>query len=224
MLTARKNILIEKIFAVYNNILIRRRFNGLRVQGLTQIKNKLHTPLIIYGNHSCWWDGLIAFELSRKLKLDSYIMMEEKNLRKLFLFRKLGAFSVKRESPREAVASLNYAVKILRQKPQRALWIFPQGEILPNDIRPVHFYNGISRIIGKLPQSQVVPVAMRFEFLDDYKPDIFIKVGSVQNFSGGKDFESKKTTGRLAETLTENLDELKKEITAKNFGNFEKLI
>lgn len=225
MLIANKNLLFEKIFALYNTNLIKRRFNSLRVQGLSEIKNRtLQAPIVIYANHSSWWDGLVAFELSARLKLDSFIMMEKKNLEKLSLFRKLGAFSVERENPRDAVVSLNYAVDILNKKPNRALWIFPQGEILPNNTRPLLFYNGISRIIGKLSQAQIVPVAMRFEFLGSYKPDIFVKIGNVQNSSAEKLFDSKKATKDLACRLTGNLDELTREIAAGNFDNFKKII
>lgn len=227
MLAAQKNIWFENIFAFYNRNLIRRRFQTLRVTGLDEFAGcDKNLPLIIYVNHSSWWDGLIAFEISRKTKLESFIMMEEKQLKKLFLFRRLGAFSVVRENPRKAMKSIDYAVEILKQNCRHTLWIFPQGEILPNDTRPLRFYNGLSKIIKKAGRKvQFLPVALRYEFLKEFKPQIFIKIGKVQSIAAiDEDFEPKIFTQHLARNLTEVLDDLKIEITSRDFSKFERLI
>jgi 1-acyl-sn-glycerol-3-phosphate acyltransferase len=44
-------------------------------------------PQIIYVNHSSWWDGLIFLEILRRFDNENYVLMEEKQLRKLFFFR-----------------------------------------------------------------------------------------------------------------------------------------
>ena len=107
MLEANKNHWFEKLFTVYNRNLLKRRFHSFNVSGLDFLKNRdSRIPSIIYANHSSWWDGLIIFEICRKLNCDFYVMMEEKHLENLPLFRKLGAFSVIRENPREAVKSI----------------------------------------------------------------------------------------------------------------------
>jgi 1-acyl-sn-glycerol-3-phosphate acyltransferase len=148
MITARKNLLVENLLAVYNKNLIRRYFNSLQVLNSANFAESTSTiPLIIYLNHSSWWDGLVAFELSRKLKLDSFIMMEEKNLKRFSFFRKIGAFSIDRDNRRSSIKSLDYIVDLLENKPNSALWIFPQGEILHNDVRPLVFYNGIHELL-----------------------------------------------------------------------------
>src|SRR5215203_6294103 len=100
MLEANKSVIFERLFALYNRNLLKRRFYSLQVSGLDFLFNKnSNVPLIIYCNHSSWWDGLVAFQLSFETCLDSFVMMEEKHLRKLFLFRLLGAFSVVQEKP-----------------------------------------------------------------------------------------------------------------------------
>ncbi len=99
-----------------------------------------------------------------------------------------------REKPREAVKSINYAADILQKKPNRAVWIFPQGEILPNDIRPLCFYNGLTKIIEKVGVCYAVPIAMRFEFLGGFKPDIFVKIGKLETFNNNGNFISKQMT------------------------------
>ncbi|CAN5684964.1 lysophospholipid acyltransferase family protein [soil metagenome] len=224
MLEAKKSAWFETIFSIYNRNLLKRRFHSLQVSGLDFLRDKnAEIPFIIYANHSSWWDGLIAFEISRKAKLDSFIMMEEKQLKNLFLFRKLGAFSVVRENPRTAVESVNYAANLLK-KTDRTLWIFPQGEISPNDARPLKFYNGLSRIIGKIGEVFVISLAMRYEFLGEFKPQIFVKIGSPELFKTSSDCKSKKMTEIMKSRLTNLLDELKTDITSKNFSKFKRII
>ena len=226
MLTAKKNIWFERLFSFYNRNLIKRRFSSLRISNLSEISNcnKL-LPLIIYLNHSSWWDGLIAFETSRQARLQSYIMMDEIQLKKLFFFRRLGAFSVNKESPQKAFRSINYASEILKQNSSNVLWIFPQGDILPNDIRPLYFYNGLSSIVKKLDEEvQLLPVAIAYEFLNKFKPEIFIKIGKVELISPNKHFDKKKHTKEFSFNLTRLLDELKSNIINRDFAEFSNLI
>ena len=224
MLKANKSRWFEKIYAVYNRNLFNRRFNSLQVSGLKFLKVKEEkTPLIIYANHSSWWDGLTAFQISRQTGLDSFIMMEEKQLKKLRLFRKLGAFSVVRENNREALKSINYAIQILEQNPIRTLWIFPQGEISPNDARPLRFYNGLARIIKRLEKCSVISLAMRYEFLGEYKPDIFVKIEKTELSATDLKRKPQDISDILAVNLSDNLDELKTEIVKGNYSNFERI-
>ncbi len=218
---AEKSVLFERIFAVYNRNLLKRRFHSLQITGLDILRKKeASIPLIIYVNHSSWWDGLVAFQLSDALKMDSFIMMEEKQLKKLNIFRRLGAFSVVRENPFEAIKSINYAARLLKEKPDRALWIFPQGEILNNDIRPIKFYKGILKIIEKVGKCLIVPVALRYEFSGEYKPEIFINVGKINVFSS----TGKCEVEDLERNITHLLDELRHNVLNKNFNKFEKII
>lgn len=225
MLTAQKKRWFDRVFSVYNRNLIKRRFHSLRVENLNNLKQKdKSVPLVIYLNHSSWWDGLILYQLGKITSLDQFVMMEEKQLKNLQLFRKLGAFSVVRESPRDAVKSINYAVELLKEKTDRVLWIFPQGEIKPNDLRPLDFFHGISRIIQKLENCRILPVAFRYEFLNEFKPEIFVKVGEVQEFQALKDFDSKETTKNLEIKLTKLLDDLRNDIAAQNTESYENIV
>jgi 1-acyl-sn-glycerol-3-phosphate acyltransferase len=222
MLEANKNRWIENAFEIYNKNLLRRRFNSLRVNNLELLSD--NKPSIIYANHSSWWDGLVAFQISRSIKADSFIMMEEKQLRNLFFFRKLGAFSVVRENPREAVKSLKYAINLLEENKNRTLWIFPQGKILPNDIRPIKFYNGLARIIEKTKSCVVSSLAIRYEFLGAYKPDVFIKIGQTEIFGARDVSNSKELTAKLEKNLTELLDELKSDFCSNNLKHYKNII
>lgn len=223
LLEANKSRWFETLFAVYNRNLFRRRFAALKVQGIENLQDRnSDLPLVLYANHSSWWDGLVAFEIGRAAGLDQFLMMEEKQLKQLFLFRRLGAFSVVRENPRESVRSINYAARILKEKPNRAVWIFPQGEILPNDARPLRFYGGLARILEKTERCRAAPVAMRYEFLGDFKPVAFAKIGCAETFTNVTNVKG--LTERLALRLTETLDELRAAVSAGETSEFLDLI
>ncbi len=225
MLEANKSRWFEKIFSIYNKNLIKRRFNSLRVSKFENLVSRdRKIPLIIYANHSSWWDGLIAFEISQTAKLDFYIMMEERQLKNLPLFRKLGAFSVVRESPQQAVKSLRYAVKLLKNNTSRTLWIFPQGEIIPNDARPLTFFRGLEKIMTLVGECNVMPLALRYEFLGSYKPEIFVQAGDVIKLSDTKATTKPINIALLSELLTENLDKIKTDIINSDLKNYQKII
>lgn len=224
MLEANKSRWIENIFAVYNRNLLRRRFHSFQVSGLKILLENKNAPTIIYANHSSWWDGLIAFQISRRTSSDSFIMMEEKQLADLFVFRKLGAFSVVRENPREARRSIEYSVKLLSGKPGRKLWIFPQGEILPNDTRPLKFYNGLVHIIKKIENCRIINIAIRYEFLSSFKPDIFVNINETPPPHSLRNINKQSFSIILAEQLTANLDRLKIAIINKQTADYQNII
>ena len=167
---------------------------------------------------------MIAHRISDAADLDAFFMMEEKHLKKYSLFRRLGAFSVVRENPKQAVESLRYSADLLNENSRRSLWIFPQGEILPNDVRPIFFYNGISRIAAKTDECRLIPFAFRYEFLGNFKPDVFVKVGEEKLINKGEKFKRKEFTRILAENLTSLLDNLKTQIVKRNYQEFENII
>ncbi len=223
MLKARKSAICEKIFAVYNKHLLNRKFHALNVNGLDNLRN-FTVPRLIFANHSSWWDGLAAFQIGHFLQLESYIMMEEKQLTNLQFFRRLGAFSVVRDNHRAAFESVEYAVNLLENGSHKTLWIFPQGVILPNDTRPFKFFNGLAHIVKKVRTCAVVPLAFRYEFLDNFKPEIFVKIENATIFKDGDLFEKKNLTQTFLVNLTETLDDLKDDIKNKNFSAYQNII
>lgn len=224
MIPARKSAWFERVFAAYNRNLIARRFEGLRVAGLSSLRERPRdAPLILYANHSSWWDGLIVFQIGRACRLDQYALMEEKQLRAYPLFRRIGAFSVVRERAREAAQSIDYAAGLLRGA-QRALWIFPQGETLPNDTRPLKFFSGVAHIIKRAGGASAAPVALRYEFLDDFKPEAFARVGTVERFDVDENFNAKLITQALAEKLTATLEQVRADVLHHRLEEYVEIV
>jgi 1-acyl-sn-glycerol-3-phosphate acyltransferase len=223
MITARKSAWFERVFAVYNRNLIARRFEGLRVAGLEHLRGReANVPLVLYANHSSWWDGLVAFQLGRFCRLEQYAMMEERQLREYPFHRRLGAFGVVRESARDGARSIEYAGELLKNT-SRALWIFPQGKTMANDARPLVLYTGAAHIIERAGLADAAPVAIRYEFLDDYRPDAFVQVGERSRVVTDANFNAKRLTALFTKRLTRNLDELRNNIIAGDFSAYEEI-
>ncbi|MCS6874287.1 MAG: lysophospholipid acyltransferase family protein [Pyrinomonadaceae bacterium] len=223
MIKASKNVFFEKVFAFYNRNLIDRRFNTLRVAGLENLDLVENLPCLVYANHSSWWDGLIAYEISLHTKLDWFVMMQESQLRKYFFFRWLGAFSVPKHSPKQALKSLEYASNLMKQNKRCAILIFPQGKIEPNDIRPIKIQSGVVRIVQAVEDLILVPLAFRYEFLEDFKPEAFAKVGNSEVIRGTG--VSKSTLkAKMQQELTELLDSIRNDILQGKFDEYKRLV
>ena len=178
MISAAKHGAVETAFASINRRMIRRQFHCVHLRGTQHLECLDRSlPIIGFGNHSNWWDGLVDFYLGHDLlRVDSFMMVGERQLKRYPFFRWIGAFSVNRASGRDLVASVDYAVRLFDRR-NRLLWIYPQGELLPNDFRPLKFLPGILRIAEKLEGVQLLPVVHRYEFLGEQRPEVFVNIG-----------------------------------------------
>jgi chlorobactene lauroyltransferase len=227
MIPARKSKTFARLFALYNRNLLARKFEGVRVAGLERLREFANqnerTPLVLYANHSSSWDGLVPFQIVRAANLDGYAMTEERQLRQFKFLRLLGAFSVVRERPREAIASINYAAEVLGGT-KNVLLIFPQGLTLPNDVRPLKFHNGLSRIVEKLKVAFAAPLALRYEFLDEWRPFAFARVGAIERIAVDENFDAKRLTQTFADNLTRALDAVRADILRNNLGDYVEIV
>ena len=48
----------------------------------------------------------------------------------------------------------------------------------------MHFKSGLSRIAERLPEAAIVPVAIRYEFMKNKKPDCRVRIGEPVARSG----------------------------------------
>ena len=225
MFESKKSAWFGYLFALYNQNLIRRRFGSWYLAGTEDFEKHDQTvPVVVYANHSSWWDGLLAFQLCRYLKVDAYAMMEEKNFLEYRFHQRIGAFSVVRENPRDAVKAINYAANLLHTKPRCLVWIFPQGEIRANDLRPLVFFHGLARIIEKTGKCYAVPIALRYEQRGEFKPEIFTRIGAAELIEANKNFSAKEATARFAEKLTLNLDRIKSDIVKNELFEYKKVV
>jgi chlorobactene lauroyltransferase len=187
--------------------------------------SKLAVPVIFYANHATWWDGYLAHIVVRQVYgLGPHLMVDVRQLRRYPFFSWAGCFSVDQENGREAMRSIDYVAKELKKKPGQALWIFPQGEIRPQEQRPLNFHSGLGHIIRRVGPCYVYPVATRFEFTREQFPEIFVSVGAARYFAEGERLNVKQVTTELEATLTIELNQLRDEISAGQRKDFVTII
>ncbi|GIV84572.1 MAG: glycerol acyltransferase [Candidatus Roseilinea sp.] len=238
MLTARKNPLLNRlIYTFLIKVQLRSSFHRVYLRQAAPPPGLDSPPLIMFGNHSTWWDAHLMMALNEECwHTDGYVIVEDTQLVRYSFFRWCGAFSVNRRDPRRAVESMNYAVNLLtaasrRGAPPRALLIFPQGKIRANDVRPLAFYQGAGRIASKTAQQvgacALYPIALRCEFIGEQKPDAFISVAQpfvVRKADSADALDPRRITARMEQALTEELDRLRGDVVAYRLASFAPLI
>lgn len=215
MIPAEKKRWFETVFAAYNRWLIGRSFAGLHVRGLERWTSA-SGPVLLIANHSNWWDGLLLFQVNQLLlRRDFYVMMEEKGLRAYPFFRKLGAYSIRRDSTADIRASLRYTADRL-QSPNALVCLFPQGRIRHQEVRPLDFAPGAALALRDAPPDAKVCLAtLNYSFLEDQRPEAFLALSeplSARDLLAADPDSAKELTAQLERHLTEQLDAQRAEL------------
>lgn len=164
------------LFDIYCRWLFHRRFDEVQITSDYQPDKNQKT--IYFLNHHSWWDGLIPFLLNQRLfRQRARGMMEDKQLRQYPFFRRLGVFSINLSTPKASVISMRYAVTSM-QRDQAALYIYPQGKIVPFTTRNLSFKKGVGWLAKKVPGADLVPVGIHIHTMDSDKPKLRIHVGA----------------------------------------------
>ncbi|GAC1649335.1 MAG: lysophospholipid acyltransferase family protein [Ktedonobacteraceae bacterium] len=228
MIPARKFSLGEKLVWLLINTSFHQHFDRIFFRMRSELTDEQRNlPIIICANHSSWWDGYIAALVERHLKLDGYLMMEEAQLKRYFFFTWIGCFSVDRHNARSAMKSVQYAAGLLKGCPRRMVWLFPQGEIAPNDRRPIEFFSGAAHLAKLSAPVLLYPLAARIEYLAEQRPDLYISLGEPL-FVGEKELQTpgflKVYTRKLQDCVTEELDQLRADVIASDYTSFTQIM
>jgi 1-acyl-sn-glycerol-3-phosphate acyltransferase len=178
MIAANKNDVLDSFLYLYFRWLARRSFHLVATRGLENLRNlPADRPVLLFCNHTNWWDGLMLYLLTRQIRKACYCMMEEQQLKHYRFFAWLGAFSVDLSSPIRSAASLRYAQRLL-QKEDTAIFIFPQGRISrPNE--PIQARPGTDYLAKTATRSVLIPVAMSYGFFREDRPNVLIEIGAA---------------------------------------------
>jgi 1-acyl-sn-glycerol-3-phosphate acyltransferase len=153
---------------------VRAAFRGLWVRGTLPGSE---SGLVVYLNHSSFWDGFIAHQLGKLAGWDAYAMMEEANLARYPFHRRIGAFSVRRGDPRSALETLRHARRVLG-RPRAAVVVFPEGQLQPGQGPLLPFSRGVE-VLARSARVRCLPVAVRYAFLEHEHPDVLVEVGEA---------------------------------------------
>jgi 1-acyl-sn-glycerol-3-phosphate acyltransferase len=178
MIPAAKSPLFEAWFLRHVGGRLRASFSSLRVAGAEHVlEAAAQAPLLWIGNHTSWWDPLVAYHLSGSLfRLDGHAMMDAKNLRRLPFFARIGAFGVDLDDPADGARSLRYAARLL-DAPRRMVLVFPQGTERPVTERPLRFKPGSGELSRLASRCRVIPFALRYDLAGEEQPRALVRFG-----------------------------------------------
>ncbi|ARI77679.1 lysophospholipid acyltransferase family protein [Halobacillus mangrovi] len=219
MLEANKSSFIEWGFKRFNRIFLKAHFENIWLMNTVSPPSQKTLFLI---NHSSWWDPLMIYHLNdRVIQSDGYGMMHEDGIKRFPFFIKIGAFSVNPDHRRHLMNSLQYSAKLLREN--KTVWMFPQGSEQHLEKRPLHFLSGISYIVKKCPEANVVPISLYYSHEHTRKPNAYINIGPVLNKKSYLDRERKEMTQVFESAATAQLDSFRERIIQEDHRSFEKI-
>jgi 1-acyl-sn-glycerol-3-phosphate acyltransferase len=203
---------------------VRRHFHGVRLSGLTRVKFDTN-PLIIYANHSSWWDPMVSILLAGEFmpERSHYAPMDSEALARYRILRKVGIFPVEMKSLRGAAQFLRTGEAIVESG--GVLWVTPQGRFVDSRVRPLEFKPGLATLAARVSSTAgactVLPLAIEYPFWDERLPEVLLNFGVPVSVASGEAPEELET--RLVEALDRTMVELCELAVSRNSGVFTTL-
>ncbi len=201
------------------------RFHSLMYKGSENLeKRDKSKAMLFYTNHNNWWDGIVGFNVARRImKGRLRLMIEEMN--RFPLFQYIGCFPINKKTPQDAVKALKYAATTL-DAPDINFWLFPQGIIRPPHYRPEVFQTGLAYLIENAVKNyggiNICPVSVNYTFLRQDKPEVVIEFGKVTTFYNFKE-NRKDFCHKLEREFEIQCDNQQKQISSGNFEGYQYL-
>ncbi|MGZ6163932.1 MAG: lysophospholipid acyltransferase family protein [Myxococcaceae bacterium] len=173
MIPACKGCLRQHVVDAYVRRKVRAGFRAVWLRGELPPAS---AGLLVYVNHTNWWDGFVVHQLGKAAGWDGYALMEERNLARYPFLRHIGAFSVRRGEAASSLETLRYARELLRAS-GRAVFLFPEGEHRPPGELPLRLERGVEAL-ARMSKAPSVPVAIRYAFFEHERPDVLLDVGT----------------------------------------------
>ncbi len=192
---------------------MRKHFHALALNQ-SQLRSVAINPtdsLVVYANHSSWWDPLVAMFSARNMFCDFsfYAPIDAFALEKYRIFSKLGFFPVEQETFQGAKHFLDVSLRLLEQ-PGTSIWITPEGRFVDVRDNSAEFMPGISHLAHSLQRRSAnnsartwfVPIAIEYTFWEERLPEILVWFGQPQLVA---QTESPVSKAEWAQRLTQTL-------------------
>lgn len=205
--------------------MLENRFFALRYKGEEKFFNSdTGVPTIAFAPHSNWWDGIVGYNIVRRIfQKEIRLMVEELN--RFPLLRRGGAFPVNKKSPQASMRALQYSVDVIEDD-GNVLYIFPQGIIKPPNFRPIEFQTGIAYIAQKAAKKygkvNLIPIGVNYLFLRADKPEVMVEIGDVITLENDK-IDRKEFADYLANILEKTCDKQNQDISDGNLKGYKTL-
>ena len=205
--------------------MLQNRFFSLEIKNKENFeKRNPNYANILYAPHSNWWDGIVGYNLCRRVfKANIRMMIEELN--RFPILSKIGAFPVNKKSAQASMKALQYSVELLTNK-DISLWIFPEGIIKPPMHRPIEFQTGLAYIVKNVVKQaggiNLIPVAVNYAFLREDRPEVLCEVGEPITITDAN-FDRKEFTHSIEKNFEALCDKQFEDIRHGNIEGYEYL-
>ena len=157
----------------------RRHFTAVRVSNAAALANTGTGPLIIFANHSSWWDPMVSVLLAAELmpQRAHYAPMDAEALKKYGILKRIGVFPVELQTARGAAQFIRTGLAVLTQTSRRpsTLWITPQGRFADPREEPLVFKPGMAALAARVPNGcTVLPLAIEYPFWNERLPETLL--------------------------------------------------
>lgn len=211
-------------FGRYASAFLRRHFHSVRLlkNGAPQTSPDL--PLVIYLNHSAWWDPLLCLLLAQRFfpERKSFAPIEAGSLSRYAFFQRLGFFPVE-GTIAGAARFLRTTDQILAQ-PDQAVWLTPQGEFADDRVRPLRFRPGLSHIASRIRAAAFLPLALEYVYWEERLPEVLVSFGAPLVFSFERKLTISETTQLFESALAAAQDELGAAAQRRSPGDWQVLL
>jgi 1-acyl-sn-glycerol-3-phosphate acyltransferase len=182
---------------------------------------QVHGPLIVYANHSSWWDPMVSVLLAEQMfpRRKHYAPMDAAALAKYPILRKIGIFPVEMNSARGAAQFLRTSQAILSDG--GVLWITPQGRFA-DPREPLEFKPGLAALAVRVPGVTLLPMAIEYTFWNERLPETLLRFGSPVRIPANTDADA--VSDLLKASLAEVMQELKVAVIARDASAFSALL
>ncbi len=201
----------------------RRHFHAVWVAGeerFASLSSPASGPLIVYANHSSWWDPMVSVLLAERMPARSHFApMDASALERYGILKHIGIFPVDTATARGAVQFLRTGERILHQG--GVLWITPQGRFADARERPLLFKPGLASLAARAAPCTVLPLAIEYPFWDERLPECLLSFGLPVQVSADQSAEAIQT--RLTAALESTMDTLKEMALRRRPAGFKTL-
>jgi len=210
-----------RLFRRVVRIYFRRHFRSVMVQQAEEL-SRVKGPLIVYANHSSWWDPMVSVLLAETLLpgRKHYAPMDAAALKRYPILGKIGIFPVEMATARGAAQFLRTSQAILANG--GVVWITPQGRFVDLRERPLGFKPGLGALAARTPGALLIPLAIEYTFWDERLPETLLRFGKPVQLAEGMSTDA--ASELLEGALVEVMGELKAAAMARDASAFRVLL
>ncbi len=199
----------------------RRHFRAVRVSNPQFLSQQTTGPVIVYANHTAWWDPMVSVLLAQRLlpQRKHYAPMDAVSLDRYAILKRIGIFGVDLNSVRGAARFFRTSLDLLAQG--GVLWITPQGRFADPRERPLVFKPGLAALAARCPNGcTLIPLAIEYPFWNERLPETLLQFGEPIHITN----QSAQEAGQLLQSaLIKCMQTLEQKSIARDPAAFELL-